>query len=104
MYSGIILRDDIIEIGNDGVARTVVSVNNNEIIYTPTLATEPPSRTRVDIWGTAPAATLKTDYRLQPESSCVNHGSNGASAETTDLDDNPRQVGGTIDMGAFEVQ
>jgi hypothetical protein len=41
------------------------------------------------------------DVRLQPGSPCINAGNN-AYAFGRDLDDNPRIVGGTVDMGAYE--
>jgi hypothetical protein len=43
------------------------------------------------------------DYHLQSNSPCINAGKN-SSATTNDLDGNPRIVGGTVDMGAYEFQ
>lgn len=43
------------------------------------------------------------NYRLQYFSPCVNAGTNGLwTAGATDLDGNPRIVGGTVDIGAYE--
>ena len=52
------------------------------------------------------------DYRLQPDSPCIDIGLNDAvpTGVTTDLDGNPRIVDGndddigTVDMGAYEYQ
>jgi hypothetical protein len=44
------------------------------------------------------------DYRLQSNSPCINAGNNAGVTVTTDLDRNPRIVGGTVDMGAYEYQ
>jgi hypothetical protein len=44
------------------------------------------------------------DLRLQSNSPCVNSGNNSYVTTTDDLDGNPRIVGGTVDMGAYEYQ
>ena len=42
------------------------------------------------------------DYQLQSNSPCINAGT--AAALGTDLDGNPRVVGGFVDLGAYEYQ
>jgi hypothetical protein len=44
------------------------------------------------------------DFHLQYDSSCINAGNNSFAANTNDLDGNPRIVGGTVDVGAYEYQ
>jgi hypothetical protein len=42
------------------------------------------------------------DYRLQVGSPCINTGTNAYAQGATDLDGNPRIIGGVVDMGAYE--
>jgi hypothetical protein len=44
------------------------------------------------------------DYHLQPNSPCINAGHNAYVHSNLDVDGNPRVVGGTVDMGAYEFQ
>jgi hypothetical protein len=44
------------------------------------------------------------DFHLQSNSPCINSGDNAAVTVADDLDANPRIVGGTVDMGAYEYQ
>jgi hypothetical protein len=44
------------------------------------------------------------DFHLQFNSPCINSGTNRYVIATTDLDGNPRIVGGLVDIGAYEYQ
>ncbi len=44
------------------------------------------------------------DFHLQTNSPCINSGDNTCVTAATDLDGNPRIVGGTVDIGAYEYQ
>ena len=44
------------------------------------------------------------NLHLQFNSPCINHGENASVFESTDLDGNPRIVGGVVDLGAYEFQ
>ncbi len=45
-----------------------------------------------------------SNLRLQTNSPCIDVGNNAYAPGPTDLDSNPRMVGGAVDMGAYEFQ
>jgi PKD domain-containing protein len=47
---------------------------------------------------------VTNDFHLQSSSPCINAGNNSFRFGPTDFDANPRTVGGTVDMGAYEYQ
>jgi hypothetical protein len=52
----------------------------------------------------APLFVGSGDFHLQASSPCINAGNNAYVSSTNDFDGNPRIVGGTVDMGAYEFQ
>lgn len=44
------------------------------------------------------------DYHLNAASPCINAGKNAFMTNATDLDGNPRLIGGVVDVGAYEFQ
>jgi len=47
---------------------------------------------------------VTNDFHLQQNSPCINSGRNSFATNSADLDGNPRVVGGTVDIGAYEFQ
>jgi parallel beta-helix repeat protein len=47
---------------------------------------------------------ISGDFHLQSNSPCINSGNNPSVPASVDLDGNPRNVGGTLDIGAYEFQ
>lgn len=52
----------------------------------------------------APLFVSTNNFHLQANSPCINSGNNLYVSTATDLDGNPRIVGGTVDIGAYEYQ
>jgi hypothetical protein len=57
-------------------------------------------------WSTDPnfANPANGDFHLSSNSPCINSGNDAYVSVTNDLDGNPRIVGGTVDIGAYEYQ
>jgi predicted outer membrane repeat protein len=102
----------IIEVGDDGVSRSVTSVVGDSVTFTPALASATVPGMRVDNWG--PSATdLDVNFYLQSTSPCID-AADGTSAPEFDLDGNPRvddtSTANTgigppwADMGTYEYQ
>ncbi len=100
--SGVVLNGFIIEIGNDGVARIVTSVDADTIGFDPPLAETSAVGLRVVNWGPS-SLSLQTDYRLMPSSPCEDSGEDLYVVTELDLDGNARITGARVDMGAFEL-
>ncbi len=50
----------------------------------------------------SPQFVSALDWHLQSSSPCINAGTNAYAQGATDLDGNPRIIGGVVDMGAYE--
>lgn len=87
-----------IEIGGDGVDRTVSQVVANTVTFSPTLAAPAPQGTTIRNWGGAFGAL---DAGLTAGSMCIDAG-DSAAAPLLDLAGKPRV--GTADIGAYEKQ
>jgi hypothetical protein len=111
--------NDIIEIAEDDVARTVTAVAGpSTVTFSPALAGPSGTRTLVCNWGPG-AVDLILDLRLVVSSLCIDAGDDSAlpadtadldtDGDTTeplplDLDGNPRISGSAVDIGAYEYQ
>ena len=88
--------DDKIEIGDDGVIRTVTSaVTDNTIEFSPALADYAVAGTRVDRWAST-VTSVDQDYHLQGTSPCIDRG-NDTLAPTADMEGTAREDISTID-------
>ncbi len=94
--------DDVIEIEDDGVARTVPSAAGMTVAFSPALPSPSTDYMLVENWG--PGATdLDEDFHLQSDSPCIDTGIE-TGAPSDDLDGNPRPSCSGYDMGAYEYQ
>lgn len=91
---------DLVELGDDGVARTVTEVSLNAVLFTPELSEPSPRFMRVDLW---PRGHTDLTLNLRPgaTSPAVDR---AASAPATDVSGQPRidVAGVACDVGAPE--
>ena len=106
--------DDVIEIDDDGVLRTVTAVVDNTSNFTvefiPPLVDASEAGVLIQNWGTG-ATNLEEDFQLYPSSLCIDAGYNlelMAGDPNRDINANPRFIDGdgdenmTVDLGAYE--
>ncbi len=98
---------DVIEIADDGVARTVTEINGNTVVFDIPLGANSTADTRVDIWGQG-VSDVDADLGLQSGSPCIDE-ANDAHATCSDIEGRGRiDVAGVesdegyADMGAYE--
>jgi len=100
--------DDVIEIDDDGVARTVTFVLDNTVTFTPAYIEPSSLGMLIENWG--PGSTnLDEDFRLHVSSPCIDVGNNLVTGiPDQDIDSKPRFIDGNndtvviVDMGANE--
>jgi len=94
--------NDVIEILNDGIARTVTSASGTTVYFTPALSSSSQQYWPVGNWG--PGATDLTENLRIPTGSPCKDTATSVGAPANDLDNYPRPypVGGAFDMGAYE--
>jgi putative metal-binding protein/thrombospondin type 3 repeat protein len=105
------LTNQVIEYDNDGVARTIISINNtsNVLTFTPALPAASQAWRLVANWGTSTNVT--EDFHLNPTSPGIDTGVTVVDplAPTVDLANQPRVADGNadgnaiVDMGAYEL-
>jgi hypothetical protein len=70
---------DRIELGDDGVERTVTVVGEQTVTFAPALSVNTPRFLRIDSWA-ADAPSLNLDLHLSPASPAIDRGSAAAPA------------------------
>ncbi len=83
--------DDVIEIDDDGVVRTVSSASGTTVTFAPALAPASTAGMLVENWGVG-ATDLDEDFHVHSGSPCIDAGDNTAVpvGVSTDVDDGPR--------------
>ncbi|MEK7283678.1 MAG: MopE-related protein, partial [Acidobacteriota bacterium] len=106
--------NQVLELNNDGVARTLTAVDTttNVLTFTPALPAASQAFKLLANWGTSTDTT--EDFRLQLASPVIDAGTNlpapGVPVSALDLDGQPRIQDGngdataTVDLGAYEFQ
>ncbi|MGH7940794.1 MAG: choice-of-anchor Q domain-containing protein [Limisphaerales bacterium] len=82
---------------------TTYSGNDLKFCCTQLPSTYPPAGSN-DISAAPLFVDTNNDFHLLSNSPCINSGKNAYVTVTTDMDGNPRIVGGTVDIGAYEYQ
>jgi hypothetical protein len=96
-----VLYNNIALVGN-GAANNFAGQGNGTVLY---CSTTPLPTSGTGNFTNAPLfVNLTNDFHLQANSPCINAGKNAYVSVTNDLDRNPRILGGTVDMGAYEYQ
>jgi predicted outer membrane repeat protein len=93
---------DVIELGDDGLQRSVVDIRRalDQVQFSPALSDPTSDGMLVANWGPSPTS-VHEDFHLRASSPCIDS-ANDADAPDEDLEGNPRC--GTADMGAYEHQ
>lgn len=96
--------------GNSGTDKNISIQTVTGVILSNSLLDEASCPTNVicgpgNIYNQDPlfADAANGNLRLQPCSPAINVGANGFNTINIDLDGNPRTIGGTVDMGAYEA-
>ena len=94
--------NDVIEIENDGVVRTVTGASGTTVTFDPALSDPSVAGMLVENWG--PGATdLTEDFHIQYDSPCTDSATSvGAPADDLDGYPRPYPLFGDFDMGAYE--
>lgn len=102
--------NDIVNFATDGVINTDAMLGSpvflsNSCYKNRTGSLYASSVLQDNLVGLSPLFISTANSRLQSSSPCINSGLNSAiDGYDTDLDFNPRIVGGTVDIGAYEYQ
>jgi Chlamydia polymorphic membrane protein (Chlamydia_PMP) repeat len=94
---------DLIEIDNDGIKRTVLSIIGNDIRFSPLLdETIQPTLDflLIENWG-SDTDNIDEDFHLQEGSGCLNTGDFNLAPDT-DIGGTQRPAGGGVDRGVYE--
>jgi len=80
--------NDVLEIDDDGIPRTVTVVVDDEVTFTPPIEIASVTGMRVDIWGTG-VTDMNVDLKLKFGSPCIDSADDTISPDV-DIEDNSR--------------